>query len=157
MDIAELALDYIRVLIWPAVVVFFMWTFRTKVAELLERLSELGGGGFSAKFDQAARTLGAAQQKAAEQVDAQEATTPPPPDDLVILDLHAFKDSFAALRAYKQGKTVDVDLSALPSIEAIQALGYLTGAVHATDGRIVSDKDSNRRYVMSLQGLATGP
>lgn len=37
---AELVLEYLRVLVWPAVVVFAIIMFRSRIAELLDRLRE---------------------------------------------------------------------------------------------------------------------
>lgn len=156
MDIAELVLDYIRTLIWPCVVVVFIWIFRAKVAELLERLSEVGGGGFNAKFDQAAAAI--TRDAVAPRTETSPSTTPEHaaksarPENVVNIDMTAFRDTTAVLSAYNDNKIVDVDLTRLSESEAIQVLAFLTGVVRGTAGFIAQDRQGPRRYALFPPG-----
>lgn len=51
MDIADIVLDYLEVVAWPAVVLAVIIMFRTSIRTALGRLTELSGFGGSARFD----------------------------------------------------------------------------------------------------------
>ena len=56
MDVAELALEYVRVIVWPIVGVIGMFLFGTEVRALLRRIRGLDlPGGTSLSFDSADR------------------------------------------------------------------------------------------------------
>lgn len=59
---------------WPAVVVIFVLTFRAKIGDLLDRLSEFEGFGMRGKFAQAAKAVAIAAAVTNAEVEAQAAT-----------------------------------------------------------------------------------
>lgn len=57
--IAELVLSYVKTVEWPAVVVVLAVLFRRSVRAILGRITEVSGGGLSAKFEQQAEGIAA--------------------------------------------------------------------------------------------------
>lgn len=45
MEVAELIVEYLKVLIWPLFAVFFVLTFKPSIVELIKKISELQFGG----------------------------------------------------------------------------------------------------------------
>jgi hypothetical protein len=45
MEIAEIILEYLKVLLWPLFAVFFVLTFKSSITDLIKKISELQFGG----------------------------------------------------------------------------------------------------------------
>jgi len=83
VTVANLVLQFVRVLVWPVVVGLCVVLFKGKVRDLLDRLTSFAGAGFNAKFERDARDALATAQSALEQQEAssgsEEATDTPQP------------------------------------------------------------------------------
>lgn len=70
VTVANLVLQFVRVLVWPVVVGLCVVLFKGKVRDLLDRLTSFAGAGFNAKFERDARDALATAQSALKQQDA---------------------------------------------------------------------------------------
>lgn len=97
MEVAKLALDYIKVLIWPALILFALVSFRKPIASLLGMVGELSVGGekgFKLKM-QAIQKAVSAKSSTSDNiqtgVDLSEVILSLPDDDFIFLDSLAEK------------------------------------------------------------------
>lgn len=139
----QLLLDYIRVLIWPAVVVTLLVIFRAKVGDLIDHVSELGGGGVSVKFKREAKEIisasrGSAQGRVVWSGTA-EGTNNPQPVETVRVTLHEFNDVDKVITAVQEGKEVDVSVEPLTNETGLVAIGFFSGYNRGTGGKMKPD------------------
>ncbi|WP_321488228.1 DUF4145 domain-containing protein [uncultured Hyphomonas sp.] len=57
IEIAKLVLEYIRVLVWPALILLLVCMFQNEFVSLLDRMVKWAGPGFSAEFSERAQEL----------------------------------------------------------------------------------------------------
>lgn len=76
MDVAELVLDYLKVLIWPAVVLTALLMFRNQLRSLFARIVEASGFGATLKLEQNAARAAEASEAIPELASAPELPQP---------------------------------------------------------------------------------
>ncbi|GLW04338.1 hypothetical protein [Streptomyces lavendulae] len=85
MEIANLVLDYLKVLIWPLVLVATVLWFRSDVSALIRRMRSLSGPGIDAEFSEEVAEVSAGAEEAVREATPPSANielpapAPPPP------------------------------------------------------------------------------
>ncbi|MFH9768108.1 MULTISPECIES: hypothetical protein [Streptomyces] len=79
MEIARLVLDFLKVLVWPAVFLAVAYAFREEVRGLLKRVKALSAVGVDAEFSEAVEQVSAEAEEAVTQSEPQVAEVGPAP------------------------------------------------------------------------------
>ncbi|MGX1476255.1 UNVERIFIED_CONTAM: hypothetical protein RKD50_005063 [Streptomyces canus] len=78
MEIARLVLDFLKVLVWPAVLLAVAYGFREEVRGLLRRVKALSAVGVDAEFSEAVEQASAEVEEAVAQAEPQASELPVP-------------------------------------------------------------------------------
>lgn len=140
VEIARLALQYLTVLVWPAVVVTLLLAYRVRVAALLPTLSGLTAGSFSATFD-------ASVAQATALHDENETTSRPSVDELEVLAPTSYTEARQLGDHARADKPVLLDLQHLPDEQAKRLVDFAAGLVFVSHGSI--RKVRPRTYVVT--------
>lgn len=151
MEKAELVLDFIRVLIWPAVVTVALVMFRQRLGELFGRVTEVGGAGVTAKFTHEAQRI-VRESAPAVSATAKPSTTSTQTDWTKLpakvqgVAPRDWRSVVSISSLLSEGYAVDLDLSGLPADEALKMLAWANGYVEAMGGEMAADKDNPYRF-----------
>jgi hypothetical protein len=94
VPVPEMVLDYLRALVWPAVIVFAVILFREQLARLLERISQITAAGGSVKFGERASEIADEAASLERETGAAPAPAQPPrePETEIVEPAVAFLD-----------------------------------------------------------------
>lgn len=125
MNAADVVLEYVRVLAWPAVAAGVLIGYRRSAQQLLGRLSKVDAGAVSATFDKTTA-------QAAEITHSTTATVPAVEvrsslADSIRIKPHTFVEARVIGQHYRAGTPVLLDLTALTDADAKRLVDFSAG------------------------------
>lgn len=131
-----LVLEYVKVLIWPVVVVVVAITFRTRIAALLARLTKVEALGAKAEFERAVMQAG-----------AEVATEAPTLQELRWVEATNYSDARVIGDTYRERGAVAVNLEALGDDEAKRIVDFMAGLIFHARGAI--ERLASKRFLLT--------
>jgi Cell division protein SepF len=133
-------LDYLRVLVWPAVVIVLAFAFRAAIRSVLRvRLSQLDAAGISVKFEQAVEQAERLAQPRTYPRPAPPLTRTDPVTGLsVVIPLRYRHQDVVSMvgDAYRDGSNVAMDLGEMPDEDAKRMVDFCAGMIFMARGSI---------------------
>jgi len=151
MSSTEMVLSYLRVLIWPALVLALGVAYRSTIRNLLKvRLTQIDGAGFSAKFEKVAQD--------AERVVEEDPRQPAPAlrklkrRDIVKISPKTYDEARTVGEAFREGKPVFLDLTQMTDYDAKRLVDFAAGLIFSAHGSI--DRVTNRQFLLIPYGIS---
>lgn len=144
MNAANIALEYLKVLVWPLVVAGVLIGYRRTAQRLLTRLIQVDAAGVSATFDrateQATEVTGSAavEPSTSEQKAALESSFRIKPT--------AYFDARTFGQEFREGKAVLLDLTEIADADAKRLVDFSAGLTFQARGSM--DKIANRVFLL---------
>ena len=126
-------LSYLRLLIWPALIIFLILWFRATIRYLLhERLTRIDAGGISAQFEKVTSDV----VKTVDSTSSARVTEHPKVDlaSAVRMSPRTYMEARPLGEAFRSGKTVILDLQSLSDRDAARLVDFCSGYLVGVPG-----------------------
>jgi hypothetical protein len=155
MSVAELVLDYIQALIWPAlVVVGVFWLFRSQLRSLLAemRVKTIKGAGFEVELEQVAEALKKSVEESREQAAKAE---DPEERERAVEKLERDAAALGQVEAVREASQTDADRRAKRVVNYVSAVGELADARLSKEGlppelALGAIREASREYLDAM-------
>lgn len=150
MEIANLVLDYIRVLIWPLVLGGLLVGFRDVFRPLAARMTQLAALGVTATFEAAVHQA----EEVTDSVATKMAPTRAQLEKVLRVDARKYEDARRLATEYRAGRTVLLSLEDAPDKDAKRLVDFSAGMVFQSAGTI--ERIASKTFLLTPRTLPSG-
>ncbi|REH48286.1 uncharacterized protein DUF552 [Kutzneria buriramensis] len=143
MNVADTALEYVKVLVWPILIAGILIGFRRTLTRLLGRIIQLDAPGVSAKFDKVANEAEVLSQAGTDAKKRSEISL----DDTPRIAPRKYTEAREIGEYYRDDRPVIVDLNKLANEDAKRLVDFMAGLVFHARGSM--DKLSNKVFILT--------
>ncbi|WP_073846176.1 cell division protein SepF [Amycolatopsis sp. CB00013] len=143
MTVANLVLDYVKVLVWPVVIGCVLIGYRYPLQRLIARLTKVDAVGVSATFEAAAQQATAISGHPSKGIDNVDLTK------IERIAPSGYKDARQLAEKFRSGKIVLLDLTETPNADAKRLLDFSAGIAFQSFGTM--DKVASRVFLLHGQ------